>query len=305
MPGQCPACGAGLAAWRRAPDHEPGAATTHLLLRCPQCGTAVTAGAPPAFADAHEAGAYASGAPRGAALAAPVLRRFDRRRLALLARAGAVPPGPLLDVGAGRGRFVATARAAGWDARGIEPSARAAAAHVERVALEDAEVAGASLGAVTLWHVLEHLDDPVGALARVRTWLRPGGVLVAGVPNLASLQARLGGPRWFHLDLPRHRTHFTATGITTLVERSGFDVVHVEHLLLEHNPYGLWQSLLNRVTPTQSWLFHALKRNAPVHAADAAPTLLALPLVPVAAAVEAAAGAAGSGGSVAVVARVR
>src|SRR5215208_2882810 len=127
MPGHCPACGAGLQAWRRAPGHEPGDATTYLLLRCPLCGTAVTAGPPPAFAQAHEAGAYAPGAPRGAALAAPVLRAFDRRRLRLLARAGAAPPRPLLDVGAGRGRFVASARAAGWDARGIEPSSRSQA----------------------------------------------------------------------------------------------------------------------------------------------------------------------------------
>jgi SAM-dependent methyltransferase len=303
MPEPCPACGAPLRPWRRAPDHEPASRDSHLLLRCAACGTAVTAGPPPTFAAAHEAGAYAPGAPRGAALAASLLRAFDRRRLHLLARAGAQPPGPLLDVGAGRGRFVAGARSAGWDARGIEPSARSSAPHVEPVAIEDAEVEPGSLGAITLWHVLEHVDDPGAALERLRGWLRPGGVLLVGVPNLASLQARLAGPHWYHLDLPRHRTHFTARGIELALERHGFAVAATDHVLLEHNPFGLWQSLLNRATPTPSWLFHALKRNAPARPADTLPTALALPLAPVATVVEAAAGAARRGGTVAVSAR--
>jgi SAM-dependent methyltransferase len=298
----CPACGAPLRPWRRAPAHEPGAAATYLLLRCGACGSAVTAGPPPAFAALHEAGAYAPGAPRGARAAAPLLHAFDRRRLALLARAAA-PPGPLLDVGAGRGRFVAAARAAGWDARGIEPSRRWRAPHVEVVAVQDAQVPPASLGAVTLWHVLEHLEEPAAALERVRAWMRPGGALLVGVPNLDSLQARLAGPHWYHLDLPRHRTHFTVRGIRALLGRGGFEVVEVEHVLLEHNPFGLWQSLVNRVAPTPSWLFHALKRNAPLRARDALATAAALPLAPVAAAVELAAGAAGRGGTVAVLAR--
>src|SRR5687767_12006144 len=140
----CPACGRPLKPWRRVPDHEPASRDTHMLLRCPACGSAATAGPPPP-ASAHEAGAYRPGRPRGAALAAPLLRAFARRRLALLG----TPRGALLDVGAGRGRFVLSARAAGWDARGIEPSAREPAAHVERVALEAAEVEGGSLEAVT------------------------------------------------------------------------------------------------------------------------------------------------------------
>ena len=294
----CPACGGDLRAWRRVADHEPGSAATHLLLRCSACGSAVTAG-PAAPRDAHESGAYRPGPPRGAAAAAPLLHAFDRRRLGLLGP----PDGKLVDVGAGRGRFVATARAAGWDARGIEPSARTDAPHVERVAVEDAEVAPGSLAAVSVWHVLEHLEDPRAALERVRGWLRPGGIVIVGVPNLDSLQARIGGARWYHLDLPRHRTHFTARGLHALLTATGFEVARTEHLLLEHNPFGMWQSLVNRATPTRSWLYHALKRNAPARAGDVAVTLAALPLAPLAAAAEAAAGLAGRGGTVAVVAR--
>ncbi len=265
-------------AWRRAGDNEPASHETRLLLRCPACGTARTAGAP--VADAHSAGAFAPGTPRGARLVAPLLRAFDRRRLALLGPARE----PLLDVGAGKGRFVAYARAHGFpDATGLEPSARAVAPHVAPIALEDAVFAG--LGAITLWHVLEHVEDPATALTRLHGWLRPGGTLLVGVPDLDSWQARVGGPRWYHLDLPRHRTHFTARGLRVLLERTGFRVDVVTRRTLEHNPFGLWQSAVSRVTPTPSWLYHALKRNAPLRAADAIPTALALPLLPVAVAV--------------------
>ncbi len=303
-PAACPACGGPLAPWRRAPAAEPGLGAI-ALARCGRCGTAVTLGPP--LPDAHEAGDYAPGAPRGAALAAPVLRAFDRRRLALLRRA-ATPPARLLDAGAGRGRFVAAARAAGWAAEGLEPSARGVDAAREaygvtlrRAGIEDAAIAPGSLDAVTLWHVLEHLEDPGAALGTIRGWLAPDGVLLVGVPNLAGLQARIAGPRWYHLDLPRHRTHFTARGLRTLLAAQGFGVERTHHVLAEHNPLGMWLAL----TPTRrpSYLYHLLKRNAPLRSPDLLVTLLALPLLPLAVLLELLAGLARRGGTVAVVAR--
>ena len=293
----CIACGGALAPWRRVPSHEPSLGPSFLLARCRGCGTARTLGDPPDFGAAHEAGAYAR-APAGAGLAAPLLERFHARRLELLGP----PVGRLLDVGAGRGGFVAAARAAGWDATGIEPAARGDAPGVARAGVEDAELEPSSFAAVSVWHVLEHLEDPGAALERIAAWLAPGGRALVGVPNLASWQARLGGPVWFHLDVPRHRWHFTATGAASLLGRHGFTVEHVEHRLLEHNPFGLWQSLVSRLTPTPSWLFHALKRNASLHGAEIAPTVAALPLAPVAYAVERVAARVQRGGTVALVA---
>ncbi len=294
-PRRCPACGGALATWR------PG------LDRCRTCGTAVTTGAP---APADPRG-YGTDRPRLAAAARPVLAAFDRRRLALAA-AVAPPPGQLLDAGAGRGRFVAAARSAGYDARGIEPSpgAVAAARALHGVELEPDGIAGAhvnegALDVVVLWHVLEHLDDPGAAVRRAAAWLRPGGALVVGAPNLASVQACLGGERWFHLDLPRHRVHFTAAGLRALLEREGFEVVVERHVLAEHNPFGMWQTLVSRATRRPSWLFHALQRNAPLRSRDALVTLALVPLAPLAALAELAAGLARRGGTVAFAARRR
>ncbi|MDQ4040575.1 MAG: class I SAM-dependent methyltransferase [Actinomycetota bacterium] len=219
------------------------------------------------------------------------------------------PPARLVDAGAGRGRFVSSARAAGYAAEGFEPDARRAAAaagygvRLGVAGVEDADVAAGSVDAVTASHVLEHVADPDAAVASFAAWLRPGGALLVGVPNLGSLQARLGGERWYHLDLPRHRTHFTVAGLHTLLRRHGLEPVHSHHVLAEHNPFGMWQSLVNRVTRRPSYLFALLKREAPLDPRDLATSVALLPLFPLTALLELAAGLARRGGTVAVLAR--
>jgi SAM-dependent methyltransferase len=173
---------------------------------------------------------------------------------------------------------------------------------VTRAALEEVDVEPASLDAAIAWHVLEHLDDPAGALARIGAWLRPGGRVVVGCPNLASMQARVGGDRWFHQDVPRHRTHFTAVGLRLLLDRTGYRLERMSHLVVEQNPLGMWQTLLNRLTHERNVAFRALKRDlrpGPGVWRDLALTALAgPPLAPIAVALELAAGLAGRGGSV-------
>jgi SAM-dependent methyltransferase len=222
---------------------------------------------------------------------------------------GAVPPpGRLVDAGAGRGRFVAAARAAGYDAGGFEPDpGRAGAAggygvELQKAGIEEVAYGAGTVDAVTAWHVLEHVSDPGAAVASFARWLRPGGALLVGVPNFDSLQAQVGGDRWYHLDLPRHRTHFTVRGLHALLRRHGLEPVRTHHVLAEHNPFGMWQSFANRLTRRPSYLFHLLKREAPLDARDLTTSLLLLPLLPLAAAVELAAGLARRGGTVAVLA---
>ena len=281
----CPACGA-------APLVDAGP-----LRRCPSCGSAVTVA--PAREGARDEGRVR---PRGSGLAAPLLALFDAERL----RSVPAAPARLLDVGAGRGRFVAAARRAGYEASGIEPSPRGveAARSVYGVELEAATVDewnGSGVDVVTAWHVLEHLDDAGGALGRIASWLRPGGTLVLGVPNVASLQARAAGRRWFHLDLARHRVHFTPAGLHALLRRGGFEVVRTRHVLLEHNPGGMWLSLVPTRTP--AYVFQLVRGTTRFDALDTAITVAALPLLPVAALVEWAAGLARRGGTIVVVAR--
>jgi predicted SAM-dependent methyltransferase len=188
-------------------------------------------------------------------------------------------------------------------------SSRAALARslpVEPVALDDADFPPGEADLVVLWHVLEHLDDPHGALRQVRRWLRPEGRLVVALPNLASLQARIGGDRWFHQDVPRHRTNFTVAGVDRLLRRSGFSPTTTRHLLMEQNWLGMWLTLLNRLTIDRDVPFRFAKRdlryrNRRDAAWDAFVSVLAgIPLIPVAVSLELAAGLARRGGTVVV-----
>jgi SAM-dependent methyltransferase len=140
------------------------------------------------------------------------------------------PGGRLLDVGSGSGAFLAVMRRLGWRAEGVDPDPRAVA--VARDAgltvtqgtladLDDDEHAGA-FQAVTLSHVIEHLHDPAGELARIHRLLAPGGWLWIGTPNLASLGHRRFGEHWRGLEPPRHLVLFTPDSLTGLLERTGF-----------------------------------------------------------------------------------
>lgn len=286
---------------------EPSDPRRFELLRCAHCASAVTTGAPPG-PEAYERGIYAPGAPRAAALVRALQGLVVGQAARTLRRAGLPPGARVLDAGAGTGRLVAALAGHGHAATGIEPSARSAAAAVaagravSRVAIEDHAEHG--LDAIVLWHVLEHLDDPHAALVRLRGWLRPGGLVLLGVPNPASLQARIAGAAWMHWDVPRHRLHLTPRGLRALLAGAGLEQVHAEHLVWEHNPAAMWMALLSRLGLPPALPFHLLKRNARPRPRDLALLLVAGPvLLPVALLLEALAAAARRGGTVAVVAR--
>jgi SAM-dependent methyltransferase len=279
------------------PAGEPGDPRWYPLPRCATCGSAVTGGDPPG-PEHYETGVYSRRPPRAAVLLEPALRVAAGQPARLLRRAGLPPGARVLDVGAGRGRQLAALRRAGFDARGIDPSGRGAG--VARATLERHE--DSELDAVLLWHVLEHLEDPASSLTRVRSWLRPGGLVLVGVPNLGSAQAGVAGPGWLHLDVPRHRTHFTVEGLRRALERAGFDPGRPRHVVLEHNVPGMWMALLTRAGMRPGLPFHLLKRTVRPRARDVALLAAGALLLPVAAVLELAAAGARSGGTIAVVA---
>lgn len=303
----CPACGGQASHAWTAPAGEDGLSGFGVAI-CATCGTGVTEGDFPVDAELYEKGSYAPERARGSGLAAPILRQFDRRRLQFISSRYKAPA-RVIDAGCGRGRFVAAAAAAGFEAAGVEPSERGSIGardmygiELIRAEIDTAPIEPGSCDVVTLWHVLEHVDDPGHTVDVLKNWLRPGGGLLVGVPNFGSVQARVARTRWYHLDLPRHRTHFTETGLRTLLSRHGLVVVRSDHQMMEHNWFGMWQTAVSRFTSRPSYLFHLLKRNAPAKSLDFVITLLALPFVPIAILAEIVSGARRSGGSIAVLA---
>lgn len=305
---ECPACGAPLQPWRQdLHGLDPDDAGRYALVRCPSCATAVTLGPPPG-PERYETGIYRPGRPLLAPVIALAQRLGDRQVLRLLRSGGVGPGARVLDAGAGRGRLVAVLRRAGYRASGLEPSARGLAAArdagtpVARGTIEGHRAA--ALDAVILWHVLEHLDDPRAALLRVRAWLAPDAIALIAVPNLGSVQARLAGDGWLHLDLPRHRVHLTPAGLEALVRHAGLEPVRSVHMVWEHNPGGMWMALMARARLGEPGLpFLLLKRTLGPTPRRLAALLLGLPLVGPAIALEVLAAGRQRGGTLAMVVR--
>jgi SAM-dependent methyltransferase len=117
---------------------------------------------------------------------------------------------------------------------------------------------------ITMWHVLEHLPDPMAALERSHELLAPGGRLIVSVPNNDSWQARLGGDDWLHLDIPRHLFHFTPGSLSGLVERTGMRVERIGYLYPEMEILGVLQIALNRLGIDPDLLYRFAKRDRTV-----------------------------------------
>ena len=139
-------------------------------------------------------------------------------------------PGRLLEVGCGSGSFLSRMALEGWDVEGIEVSETAAAraralGHTVHVGnLADIAISGKRFDVVAGWMVLEHLHDPLAALRRLRSWIRPGGWLVLSLPDAGALGFKLLRGAWYDLDLPRHLYHFDRRTLRDLLEKCGWRV---------------------------------------------------------------------------------
>ncbi len=233
----CPACASSLegAETIHGGDRLHGTPGAFDVLICPSCGAGLTL---PVVGDEELAAyypadynAYALPDNRLLNRLATALFRSRYRRslkrhpLVLLTSPGG---GKLLDVGGGRGDLGVIVGPIGWQTTVLDPSEAACEAARRRgLASFRGTVTGSPLkpngdfDAVVFQHSLEHVVDPLEALRAAARHLRPGGTLIVTLPNFDSWQSRRFRANWFHLDLPRHRTHMTQSSLTILLERAG------------------------------------------------------------------------------------
>jgi SAM-dependent methyltransferase len=98
---------------------------------------------------------------------------------------------------------------------------------------------------IFLGQTIEHLDNPLIALRRLRMLLSDKGLIVLSVPNLDSKQIEFFGPTWAHWHLPYHRTLLGRRALRRMAELADMEVTRVRS---HSHPY--WTSMsvqLNRL----------------------------------------------------------
>lgn len=186
------------------------------------------------------------------------LRHCIKRRLGFIA--SALPGGRgrrLLDIGCADGSFLLAAQRLGWDVTGTELDPRAARLAGLDVRDEITELReDASFDCITMWHTLEHMRDIPGMLGNVARLLKPEGRLIIAVPDFCGWQARIFGPKWLHIDVPRHLYHFSAGSLQQALTGAGF--VCTRHQEFEYDLLGWSQSALNYLMPEPNVFFDTL-----------------------------------------------
>ncbi len=162
----------------------------------------------------------------------------------------------LLDIGCGSGSFLQSAQSHGYLPHGMDASARAVEIATKQFGYPARQGRigeniweGNRFDFVTMFHVLEHLADPRLGLRYAGELLQPGGILVLQVPNIASVQARLFGSRWYGIDVPRHLINFSPRALGILLGEMGCEYRIVSRFSLRDNPASIASSIAPWLDP--------------------------------------------------------
>lgn len=153
-----------------------------------------------------------------------------------------VKGGLLCDIGCATGDFLyELSLRTNWKGLGIEPSpeaseiARSRGINIIQNRIEEIATIGESqFDVVTMWNVIEHLEDPQGALEKIAQWMIPNGLLVITTPNFESLDRLFFGRYWIGYELPRHYYVFSTETLSLLLSKAGFQLVGQKCLFGTH-----------------------------------------------------------------------
>ncbi|MBR4392161.1 MAG: class I SAM-dependent methyltransferase [Bacteroidales bacterium] len=208
-----------------------------------------------------------------------IVKSFNIRRKIKLATAN-LQIGSALDIGCGVGDFLVALQKKGWHVQGIEPSSDAKAIAQKRLGFyplcpdDYATLPSSSFDLITMWHVLEHVEDLHFQVDQLNRLLKPGGRLVIALPNFKSYDAYYYKAHWAAWDVPRHLNHFSSESIQSIFSESNFKSIDIQKLrwdsyyisylsesYLHHSlplVRGLWRGLCSNISAYRSKQYSSL-----------------------------------------------
>ncbi|UCF08778.1 MAG: class I SAM-dependent methyltransferase [Thermoplasmata archaeon] len=208
------------------------------LVKCPSCGL-VYVGNPPSAAEIKRLYTYEAGYHIGCKDDSTDLERWFHRAekyydLIAYHKTG----GRILDIGCGGGLFLKVAKDHGWETYGVEISSDTSSHARQRYGLdvttgtlEETHFEPRFFDVVTMWDVIEHMEDPSHAMTIVHGILKDDGIVTISTPNIDGLFPRTSYKisskikYWPHPEPPHHLFQFSKETISQLLNRTGFEVV--------------------------------------------------------------------------------
>lgn len=130
----------------------------------------------------------------------------------------------ILDVGCGDGSFVEVCIKHGFNCQGIDLSASAVSlAQARRLPVTltsafDSNFNSKTFDLITLFEVIEHVDEPLKLIDRLASLLSDSGLLYLTTPNYSSVERFILQSKWpvFHSE---HITYFTSYQMRRLIQK--------------------------------------------------------------------------------------
>jgi 2-polyprenyl-3-methyl-5-hydroxy-6-metoxy-1,4-benzoquinol methylase len=147
------------------------------------------------------------------------VKNYTLKRKLKLIDSFETPSKNILDVGAGTGDFLNVCKNNGWNTIGVEPSIDAINIAAQKgVFLKEnlSHLENKEFDVITLWHVLEHVENLSEYISTLNNLLSDKGRLIIAVPNYKSNDAKHYKEFWAAFDVPRHLWHFSQTSIAKL-----------------------------------------------------------------------------------------
>lgn len=220
----CPVCGSknSFIVYRVESHHRRDIRPAVSIARCRKCGVTFLAETDHSFQEdlySYYASFYGKSIEN---LTSPLtLASYDRvlKKLSALTNIKSI-----LDVGCGKGEFVWAALNYGYSIQGIELSQEAVSLAcsfdlpVQHQSLFSPELDSSSCNVITMFEVIEHVENPVAMIQRATDLLAPGGILYLTTPNYFSFDRLLLGSKWnvFH---PEHIIYFSTKSFVNLVRQ--------------------------------------------------------------------------------------